>query len=99
MPNRPPIHAPHGSATRQTLSDRERGSPSARGYDRLWYRFRAAYLAANPLCVDCGPARLTPATELHHIQKLSARPELRLEPANLMALCRACHSVRTRRGE
>lgn len=78
--------------------DRDRLSPDRRGYDRRWKRFRAWFLQANPFCVDCLPGRVEPATEVHHIHKLAAGGE-RLDPSNCMALCHACHSRRTARGE
>jgi 5-methylcytosine-specific restriction protein A len=101
MPTRPPVHQPfdprHGAVQ---VSDRERGSASARGYDRLWRKFRLQFLASNPLCADCLKSDvIAPATEPHHKQKLADRPDLRLDPANVMALCKTCHSLRTARGE
>jgi 5-methylcytosine-specific restriction endonuclease McrA len=42
---------------------------------------------------------VTAATESHHIAKIADRPDLRLDPANLMALCQSCHAIRTGRGE
>lgn len=58
------------------------------------------FLAEHPLCVDCLVSpRMEPATEVHHIRKLRDHPTLRLDPANCMALCRSCHSIRTARGE
>lgn len=78
--------------------DRERGSASERGYDRTWARLRRAFLAEHPLCADCFP-QLTPATEVHHLCKVSTHPELRLDWDNLRALCRECHRIRTERGE
>ena len=53
------------------LYDDRRGSPSKRGYDAVWTKFRAWYLANNPLCVMCQKeGRLTPANEVHHIKPL-----------------------------
>jgi 5-methylcytosine-specific restriction protein A len=101
MPTRPPIHRPLGQLrSAQSESDRERGSASARGYDRLWRKFRQAFLAEHPLCADCEREGLiTVATEVHHREKLVKRPDLRLDPANATALCTPCHSIRTARGE
>ncbi len=80
--------------------DRERGSASSRGYDRRWQRFRADILAARPLCEDCQTrGHVTPSHEVHHVVKLRDRPDLRLDPANVRALCTPCHSARTARGE
>ena len=70
MPTRPPLHRPAGQAP-SGAHDRERPSASARGYYRLWYKFRTQILAARPLCEDCLAAgRVAPATEPHHIPML-----------------------------
>jgi len=74
---------------------RQGGSPYA---GREWSKFRAWYLRKNPLCLDCLP-RLTPATEVHHYQKVSEHPELMLVESNCRGLCKPCHSRRTQRGE
>ena len=102
MPFRPPVHQPlRGSAAeRRAEYGRERGSAAARGYDAAWRRFRASFIAANPLCADCFErGRLTPSNEVHHMAKLRGHPEQRLDPAACRALCRPCHSARTARGE
>jgi 5-methylcytosine-specific restriction endonuclease McrA len=68
--------------------------PSAqRGYDRPWRRLRAAFLRTHPLCCErgCGHA----ATEVDHIRSVRTHPQLRLEPSNLRAMCKSCHSRRT----
>lgn len=80
--------------------DAKRPNSTARGYDRKWNKFRESILNERPLCQDCLEAGLTsPANEVHHIKKLREAPELRLEPSNVMCLCKACHSRRTARGE
>ena len=113
MPTRPPVHRPTycgpPAPRRRAAFDRERGSlrvgpngPSAasRGHDHRWRAFRAAALAASPLCADClARGVVTPATEAHHVAKLRDAPERRLDPSNVMSLCRAHHSMRTGRGE
>ena len=80
--------------------ERNRGSASARGYDKRWEKFRLYYLKHNPLCVDhLDRGECVPATEVHHIKKLRYYPELKYDNDNLMALCHECHSKRTSRGE
>src|SRR5690349_9127315 len=69
-----------------------RGTRQERGYDRAWYLLRNQFLGDNPFCADC---KLAMATEAHHIRKVRDYPEGRLDPDNLMALCKACHSART----
>jgi 5-methylcytosine-specific restriction protein A len=47
---------------------------------------------AGGLCVRCAErGRYVRATVVHHIQPVEDRPDLRLEPGNLMPLCRDCH--------
>ena len=74
------------------LYDDKRESPSKRGYDTMWRKFRDYYLRNNPLCAHCSLAGLvTPATEIHHIVPL-AEGGARLDEANCVALCHSCHS-------
>ena len=99
MPSKPPLHRSAAVPTAAPY-DRERGSAASRGYDRLWQKFRAQILAERPLCQDCLAAgRVTPSREVHHVVKLRARRDLRLDPENVLALCTPCHSARTARGE
>ena len=102
MPMRPPVHHPqHGSPAQiRQRYERDRGTSDQRGYDRAWRRFRLGVLQTAPLCADCHKrGNLTAATEVHHIVKLRDRPDLKLDPANVMPLCRPCHSSRTANGE
>lgn len=77
-----------------------RGSARERGYDSAWEKVRLQKLRLNPLCEDCEErGDIAPATEVHHIEKVRDRPDLRLALGNLRSLCRACHEKRTARGE
>lgn len=76
--------------------DRSRGTPAQRGYDADWRRFRSSILAQRPVCQDCDR---DPAREVHHLLKVREYPSLRLAAGNVLALCKACHSARTLRGE
>jgi 5-methylcytosine-specific restriction protein A len=83
-----------------TEADRYRGSARSRGYDKRWEKVRALKLRRDPLCEDCkSEGRYIPAKEVHHIIKVSDRPDLRLVLDNLMSLCTRHHAIRTRRGE
>jgi len=84
-------------AQRLPTKTAKRKKSVARGYDWDWIQLSRAYRKRFPLCNDC--ELLTPATEVHHIQKIEDRPDLRLVPSNLMALCRSCHTARTLKGE
>ncbi len=74
------------------LYDQDRGCAAARGYDSRWTRLRAWFLAQHPLCNRCGD----PANEVHHKHELR-QGGARLDPDNLEALCKSCHSKETRR--
>lgn len=57
-----------------------------------WNAVRRAHLEANPRCAACG-RNLYP--EVHHIEPFHVRPDLELDPDNLITLCDApgasCH--------
>jgi 5-methylcytosine-specific restriction protein A len=79
---------------------RFRESAAKRGYDRQWRRLRERILFQFPLCLDCKErGELTLSYEVHHVVKISDAPHLRLDPNNLRALCRPCHTARSARGE
>jgi 5-methylcytosine-specific restriction endonuclease McrA len=69
-----------------------RPSPSARGYDRSWYKFSREYLSAHSTCLFCG----APSTEVHHKIKLADAPLLKYHESNLMPVCKQCHGKITR---
>lgn len=51
-----------------------------------WPKVRADHLKKNPNCALCnGKASL----EVHHIQPFHIKPELELDPTNLITLCEA----------
>ena len=80
---------------------RQRGAPIDTFYSsRQWRRFRAAFLAAHPLCEDCGKqGRLRPAVEVAHIipRRQGGDP---FDEANCRGLCKSCHSRESaKRGE
>lgn len=57
-----------------------------------WPRVRGEFLASNGKCAACGS---TKDLQAHHVVAFHTRPELELEPSNLIALCegmeRNCH--------
>jgi 5-methylcytosine-specific restriction enzyme A len=103
MPTRPPTHKPRGAITAQQSAaqyDAWRGSAASRGYDDQWRKFREWFLLRHELCADCENRNIVmAANEVHHVLKLRDRPDLRCVEANCIALCTACHSARTARGE
>lgn len=77
---------------RKADADRNRGTSAERGYDSVWRRLRRMHLLAHPLCVFCWAKGLTvAATVADHIQTITDRPDLRLDPDNLQSLCKPCH--------
>ena len=83
-----------GSCSHQRSLDL-RPTPTARGYDSRWARFRASYLTAHPLCCACEKSgRVEPAHEVDHIIPLS-RGGAKYDEHNLQAFCHACHSRKT----
>lgn len=89
-----------GRARGASTYEMRRADATKRGYDRSWRKLRRQYLASNPMCADCERAgRTALAAELHHIAKVADRPDLRLDPDNVVGLCVPCHHRRTARGE
>jgi 5-methylcytosine-specific restriction protein A len=94
MPRRPRFHRPFsaGLDTRQKTSKAERDKFYT---GAAWRRCRSAFLACNPLCVDClERGLLTSATIPHHARERLDRPDLALDMENLVALCSPCHTAR-----
>lgn len=87
-------------AKEKATYDQHRPNSNARGYTRKWGEFRLHYLQENPLCEDClAHSRTEAASEVHHIVKVKDNRAVMYDKGNLMALCHACHSRRTARGE
>ena len=64
-----------------------------RGYDHAWRLLSERKRQNDPLCERCADnGRVTPATEVHHIQSIADAPHLRLTWDNLMSVCAACHA-------
>lgn len=49
-----------------------------------WPEVRKSHLAANPTCALCGGKD---KLETHHVESFHERPDLELEPSNLITLC------------
>lgn len=59
-----------------------------------WPKVRAEHLKRNPTCAACGVDGKRARLEVHHIQQFMVRPDLELDPTNLITLCRtgrSCH--------
>jgi len=76
-------------------SDHHRGTAAQRGYDHRWAKLRTAFIGGHTLCAHCLILdRVSLAAEVDHIRPL-AQGGARLDPDNLQALCRSCHSLKT----
>ena len=100
MPTRPPTHRP--SVQTRAATDQARGQLPYRKllWTQRFRRFRLWLLAQRPLCECCqAEKRLTPAKDIHHRRGLADHPEDLCDQDQCEALCHACHSRATLRGE
>lgn len=62
---------------------------------RTWRNFRIKILQRDHYeCQYCKAKKvrkIVRATHVHHVQELKDRPDLALEPDNLISLCHTCH--------
>lgn len=64
---------------------------------RAYRHLRDAVICAHPRCSTCGVAA---DLVVHHVVSSRKRPDLLLEPTNLVVLCRGCHTrLHTERGD
>jgi 5-methylcytosine-specific restriction enzyme A len=88
MPSRPPSY----ENPRPPRRPEPRGTSRERGYDSTWQRLRDAHLAAHPYCQHCFEKGLSvPGQVVDHIVAFKGNEALRLDPTNLMTLCKVCH--------
>ena len=86
----------HAKQEARRYEQEQRDPAMRKRYGRLWRRIRDSFMASHPLCEQCSAeGRVTPAEEVHHIVPLANGGTH--DPANLMALCKACHSTITAR--
>ena len=53
-----------------------------------WDKVRNEHIKKQPVCCGCNASS---RLEAHHIIPFHFRPDLELEPGNLITLCRDCH--------
>jgi len=83
---------------RQQRIDHSRGTSAQRGYGYRWQQARRAFLAEHPLCVECEKdGKVSPATEVDHIQAHNGDDRLFWDRSNWQGLCKECHSRKTAR--
>jgi 5-methylcytosine-specific restriction protein A len=75
--------------------DKQRGTPSQRGYKGQWPKVRARKLEQEPLCERCKAEGMTvAAVTVHHIKEIEGRDDPnRLRWDNLESLCFDCHET------
>jgi len=82
-------------------TDKRTGRATAyqRGYGHKWRKARLIFLKRNPLCVHClAKGVTTSANEVDHIIRHSGSDDpLFWDRTNWQALCKSCHSTKTRR--
>lgn len=100
MPTRPPTHKVNTLPLHQGVRDSERNKLPHR---KAWHnkaharKWRVMILSQRPLCEEEGCHNHS--EQVHHIKKVRDDRSLMVDPDNVMALCRWCHSKRTARGE
>ncbi len=77
----------------------DRNPQTKKRYGRAWKRIRDSYAAAHPLCEVClAKGIYVPTEEIHH--KLPLSEGGTHDRANLIALCKPCHSrIHAERGD
>jgi 5-methylcytosine-specific restriction endonuclease McrA len=66
--------------------------------NRRWRKLSLAYRRAHPLCELClASNELKPSEEVDHIISRDKAPDRIYDWDNLQALCKQCHSKKTRR--
>ena len=71
------------------------GTPSQRGYDYQWQKLSRHIRQQRPVCEVCRNAASEDVD--HVIPFLTLADPLRLDVRNLRAICRQCHTLKTRR--
>lgn len=100
MPYKPEKYRPPG----YVKPSQRRPTSKERGFTYKWNVESRKWLsspgAIHRLCEDClAVGRTTIATEVHHLIRHHANPEVLWNTDLWVALCHPCHSLRTARGE
>jgi len=62
---------------------------------KAWREVRKMQLYSEPLCEECFPDEIVPATVVDHKESLKHSPSKALILNNLTSLCKSCHSKKT----
>jgi 5-methylcytosine-specific restriction protein A len=75
---------------------RDKSAPHQSMYNRQWRNARAAFLTANPQCVECERRNiLKPAEVVDHIIPHRGDTRLFWDRKNWQPLCKRCHDIKT----
>ena len=74
--------------------NKQRSSPTARGYNYKWIKYRKEYLKEHPICIKCG----SQATVIDHIIPHRGDQHLFWKHSNHQPLCKRCHDKKTLSG-
>jgi 5-methylcytosine-specific restriction protein A len=83
-----------------SITERRRGSSTARGYNYRWQKESALYLSEHPICVDPGGRHVgipRAATQTDHIVPHRGDQVLFWLKRNWQGLCDGCHAYKTAR--
>jgi 5-methylcytosine-specific restriction protein A len=102
LPDKPEVFRPFPSAAPSTqrpgsasaITSSNRPSAAARGYDRVWRKFRAVFIIDNPTCST--PGCFLPTVDVDHEPPLTGPDDPgRLDRRRCRPFCHSCHSRRT----
>lgn len=98
MPTKPLTHL--ARLAESSPWDRQRTPGESLYGTARWKRFRRMFLSRNPLCCDPDarhPGRTVAAVDVDHIIPWREDPQrLTFNALNCQALCKSCHSAKTR---
>jgi 5-methylcytosine-specific restriction enzyme A len=84
--------------TRTKRAPDTRPSAARRGYGARWQRARKAFLANNPLCVQCAAdGHTVAASVVDHAVAHRGDMAIFWDQSNWQALCARCHNTKTAR--
>ena len=96
MPRKARTHYEEVSKRNEVIRQAHRPTAAARGYDAEWAAISKSFLEAHPMCAHCmASGKYVAAVNVDHIRPHCGDNGLRLDLANLQALCQRCHSHKT----
>lgn len=86
-------HVTHNSFNDARAARLKHDEVSKRYSREPWPSFRLTMLVQNPMCqrIEKGEQCTNPARLVHHLWSPRARPDLFVDPKNVVCLCEHCH--------